>query len=192
MKKQKLPSLPYKTDALEPAISEKIMTLHHDKHHASYVEKANQALEQLNSKGEINYKHVLKELSFNLNGHIMHTIFWNNMQPYKLSNNPSDKLKKKLADHFGSVEEFKKQFSEIATGVEASGWAALVKSPEGELQIIQIENHHKLFLNNFTIILVIDVWEHAYYLDYENNRQEYLKNWWQVVNWSDVEERLNQ
>lgn len=189
MKKYSLPDLPYAYDALEPAISEKIMRLHHDKHHAGYVKKANQALEQLQSK-PVNHKQVLRDLSFNLNGHLLHTTFWQNMQPYQEDNQPTPAVKQRLSQAFGSVKEFKQQFAQTAQGVEGSGWGTLLLSPTGELQLMQIENHNKLYLADFKLVLVVDVWEHAYYLDYKNQRGDYLNNWWQVVNWEDVEQRL--
>lgn len=191
MQKQTLPNLPYQYDALEPAISERIMTLHHDKHHAGYVKKANRALDQLQTEQDINYKHVLRDLSFNLNGHLLHTVFWQNMRPYQQNNQPSEELKRRLADSFGSFAQFEEQFAQAAQSVEGSGWGVLLKSPDGELQIMQVENHNKLFLSNFTLVLVVDVWEHAYYLDYENQRGDYLDKWWQVVNWEDVRSRIN-
>lgn len=199
MKKQILPDLPYDYDALEPVISKRIMTLHHDKHHAGYVKKANAAIGQLKqaqarqaqaAEQEINYKHVLRDLSFNLNGHVLHSIFWQNMRSPQDNNQPSNDLKQKLEQSFGSVNQFKKRFSAVAGSVEGSGWGALVVNDAAELQIIQIENHNKLALNNFELVLVVDVWEHAYYLDYENNRGDYLDQWWQVVNWDDVASRL--
>lgn len=191
LKLQKLPDLPYKYDTLEPAISKKIMQLHHDKHHAGYVKKANKAIERLQSQNEVNYKHVLRDLSFNLNGHILHSVFWQNMKPYEKDNPPNEKVKKLLKANFGSFEIFKQQFSDVAASVEASGWGALVKDGNNQLQTIQIENHNKLFLNGYQLVLVVDVWEHAYYLDYQNQRQKYLQNWWQVVNWQNVESRLD-
>ncbi|MBD3279821.1 MAG: superoxide dismutase [Candidatus Pacebacteria bacterium] len=189
MKKQTLPKLPYSYQELEPAISARIMKLHHDKHHAGYVKKANAALKQLQTE-QPNYKQVLKDLSFNLNGHILHSVFWQNMRAYQQNNAPTPTVKKQLAKSFGSFANFKQSFNKTATSVEGSGWGALLKSPTGELQLMQLENHNKLFLNNFSLVLVVDVWEHAYYLDYENNRGQYLQNWWQVVNWDDVAKRL--
>ncbi|MBD3250022.1 MAG: superoxide dismutase [Candidatus Pacebacteria bacterium] len=192
--KQKLPDLPFAYDALEPAISARIMKLHHDKHHAGYVKKANAALEKLaainHEPDQINYKHVLRDLSFNLNGHLLHSVFWQNMKPFSQDNQPDQQLANQLSQAFGSVGYFKQAFTQTAASVEGSGWAALLKNDQGELQLMQIENHNKLYLSGFELVLVVDVWEHAYYLDYENNRNQYLDQWWQVVNWQDVASRL--
>jgi Fe-Mn family superoxide dismutase len=189
MKKYTLPDLPYSYDALEPAISKEIMKLHHDKHHQGYVDKANKAQEML-EKNDINFKHVYRDLSFNLNGHILHSNFWEIMQPYSEDNDPSDRVKEILSDSFESFESFKERFAMVAKSVEGSGWAALVKNADNDLQIIQIENHNKLFLSGFQIIMLLDVWEHAYYLDYMNDRGKYIDSWWKVVNWDEIESRL--
>ncbi len=191
MKKHKLSDLPYDYGALEPAISEKIMRLHHDKHHAGYVKKANSALEALDGDSEPNYKHVLRDLSFNLNGHLLHELFWGNMRAPQENNSPDDALTDQLAQRFGSFERFVEVFTKSAQTVEGSGWNALVQEYDGDdLQIIQIENHNKLYLTGYKIILIVDMWEHAYYLDYQNDRGKYLENWWSVVNWDVVGERL--
>jgi Fe-Mn family superoxide dismutase len=165
------------------------MKLHHDKHHQGYVDKANKAQEML-EKNDINFKHVYRDLSFNLNGHILHSNFWEIMQPYSEDNDPSDRVKKILSDSFESFENFKERFAMAAKSVEGSGWAALVKNADNDLQIIQIENHNKLFLSGFQIIMLLDVWEHAYYLDYMNDRGKYIDSWWKVVNWDEIESRL--
>lgn len=190
----KLSPLPYEYDALEPVISKEIMTLHHDKHHLAYVNGANSALELLEKSrtGEvqINVKAVLRDLSFNLNGHILHDIFWNNMKRYSENNDIPEKLTKLLVANFGSVEAFKKEFEDAGKAVEASGWVMLVKDDSGNLLVTQVQNHNLLNLTGFTPILVNDVWEHAYYLDYMNDRGTYLQKWWNIVNWDDVVGRL--
>jgi superoxide dismutase, Fe-Mn family len=188
MKKYELPKLDYEYNALEPIISEKIMKLHHDKHHAGYVDKANAAIEKL-EKGAKDAA-TMRSLSFNLNGHLMHEIFWKNMKAPKDDNAPSGNIKGVIEKNFGSFENFKNQFEESANTVEGSGWAVLCSDGEKNLFVTQIEKHNLMHLINFKPILVLDVWEHSYYLDYENRKPDFVKNFWKVVNWDDVESRL--
>src|SRR5690606_30474097 len=168
-----LPDLPYAYDALEPVISKEIMQLHHDKHHLAYVNGANTALEQLEKarKGEIeiNIKAVMRDLSFNLNGHLLHEIFWENMRPAKDDNAPSGEVLSLLEKNFGSFDAFKKEYSDAAKAVEGSGWVVLMKDEQNNLFVGQLEKHNLLGISGFTPILVNDVWEHAYYLDYKND-----------------------
>lgn len=188
-----LTNLPYAYDALEPVISKQIMELHHDKHHAAYVTGANTAMEKIakarSGELEINYREVLRDLSFNVNGVILHDIFWQNMRPAVADNKPTGKLLEQINTDFGSWEIFTKEFSSVATTVEGSGWAVLYKTPMG-LVAGQLEKHNLLGINGAMPILVLDVWEHAYYAQYLNNRAEYVKQWWQIVNWDDVSSRL--
>jgi superoxide dismutase, Fe-Mn family len=190
MKKIILTSLPYSYEELEGVISKKIVELHHDKHQAAYVNGANAALEKLEKsrKGEmeINTREVLRDWSFNYNGVKLHELFWLGMRKMSLENKPNEKLMKKIEKNFGSFEAFKKEFTAAATTVEGSGWAVLWKDNEDNLMIGQIEKHNLLGLNGWEPILVLDVWEHAYYLDYLNNRAEFVEKWWQVVNWDYV------
>lgn len=194
MKPFTLDPLPYSYDNLEPVISKQIMELHHDKHHQAYVNAANAALEKLGKsrKGEleINTREVMRDLSFNANGAMLHQMFWNNTRSVRPDNTPEGKLLNKINEEFGSVENFKKEFTNAAVMVEGSGWAVLWKNDEGDISIGQLEKHNLLGLNGFKPLLVLDVWEHAYYLDYLNNRAEYVNKWWQIVNWADVEARL--
>lgn len=189
-----LPDLPYAYDALEPVISKEIMQLHHDKHHLAYVNGANTALEQLEKarKGEIeiNIKAVMRDLSFNLNGHLLHEIFWENMRPAVENNMPEGEVLELLEKNFGSFDAFKKEYSDAGKAVEGSGWVVLMKDEEKNLFVGQLEKHNLLGINGFTPILVNDVWEHAYYLDYKNDRGAYVENWWKIVNWEDVGKRL--
>jgi Fe-Mn family superoxide dismutase len=187
--KYTLPDLPYGYADLQPAISEEIMTLHHDKHHKGYVDKANTAIEALSK--DPNLKHNLRDLSFNLNGHILHTKFWTTMKPYQKDNNPNDNTKKMLASRFGNFDNFKQQFTDAAKSVEGSGWMTLLRDSDENLNLMQIENHNKLYLAENSIVMLIDMWEHAYYLDYQNDRSKYLENWWNVVNWEEIEKRLS-
>lgn len=191
-----LPPLPYAYNALEPYISEKIMRLHHDKHHQTYVEGLNKAEKMLKKAREVGdydlLKHWEREAAFHGSGHYLHTIFWNNMAPNG-GGNPSGILAKQIIKDFGSLEKFKTHFTEAAKKVEGVGWSILVWSPRAHrLEILQSEKH-QLFTQWDTIpLLVLDVWEHAYYLQYENKRGEYVKNWWNLVNWSDVEKRYEE
>lgn len=188
--KLNLPSLPYAYNALEPVISQKIMELHHDKHHASYVNGANTALDKLQkiregqTEGDI--KATMRDLSFNYNGAKLHELFWQVMRPPIDNNGPDEKARQLLDENFGSFEAFKKEFNDAAKSVEGSGWAVLWQEKEGGLVVGQLEKHNLLGLNGLIPVLVLDVWEHAYYLDYLNDRATYIENWWQVVNWDYV------
>ncbi|USK48722.1 superoxide dismutase [Bacillus sp. CMF12] len=188
-----LPPLPYDYSALEPHISGEIMRLHHDKHHQSYVDGLNKAEVMLqNARDNNDYnlvKHWSRELAFHGSGHYLHTIFWNNMSP-EGGGKPSGALLKEINKYFGSFERFKSHFSEAAKQVEGVGWAILVWSPRARrLEILQSERHMLLTQWDTIPLLALDVWEHAYYLQYKNNRGDYVKNWWNVVNWKDVEDR---
>ena len=196
-KKYTLPPLPYKPDALAPYISEKIMTLHHDKHHQAYVHGANAALDKLAKarKGElqVDVRAVLRDYSFNVDGHILHSIFWPNMTPAgKGGGAPGGKLADMINQDFDSFDKFKAQFSDAAKTVEGSGWALLLYDKEtDQLVLTQVEKQNYMHLAQMTILLGLDVWEHAYYLDYSNDRAKYVDNWWNVANWSDVDSRLS-
>ncbi len=188
-----LPDLPYDYDALEPHIDQRIMELHHDGHHQSYVDSANDAreqLEEMRSDGEYDdIKAVKRQLAFNLSGHANHSIFWENMDPDG-GGEPGGAVADAIEDAFDSVDTFMEEFSEAAKAVEGAGWAMLFYDPlADELIIGQMESQHLLAHQNTTPILALDVWEHAYYLQYENNRGEYVDAWWDVVNWDDIDER---
>ncbi|MEM2963227.1 MAG: superoxide dismutase [Candidatus Anstonellales archaeon] len=197
MKKFELPDLPYSYDALEPYISKQIMELHHKKHHLAYVNGANAAVDKLENsrkgKAEIDIKATLRDLSFNLSGHLLHKVFWQNMAPPSKSGGetPGGEVGDRIDENFGSFEAFKKEFSSAAKSVEGSGWAALILEPTSErLFVIQIEKHNLLSLPRQKPILVLDVWEHAYYLQYLNDRAKYVDNFWSIINWDDVSKRL--
>jgi Fe-Mn family superoxide dismutase len=191
-----LPELPYKYNALEPVISQEIMTLHHDKHHAGYVNGANAALEKLDKarKGEaqIDIKAVLRDYSFNFGGHVLHSIFWPNMAPPgKGGGTPGGPLADEINADFGSFDKFKQQFSDAAKTVEGSGWALLLyDNMTDQLVLTQIEKQNFMHLAQLPILLGIDVWEHAYYLQYKNDRGAYVNKWWEVVNFDDVSARF--
>ena len=190
-----LPELPYSYDALEPSIDAHIMELHHDKHHQGYVNGANAALDTLEEMRENDewgdVKGVERNLAFNLAGHINHSVFWENMSPDG-GGEPGGDLADALDDQFGSFEEFKTHFSEAAKGVEGSGWGMLLYDHVADIPIVTMAENHQNQYPSATPLLVLDVWEHAYYLQYENNRGEYVDNFWDVVNWDDVEERYDE
>jgi Fe-Mn family superoxide dismutase len=193
--KHTLPNLQYPYNALEPYISGEIMELHHKKHHQSYVDGLNKAELELKKVRAMNdfslLKHWSKELAFHGSGHYLHTIFWNNMTPNG-SSTPTSHLLTEIDSYFGSFALFKRHFSESAKQVEGGGWALLVWSPRSRhLEILQTEKHMELTQWDTIPLLVLDVWEHAYYLQYKNNRAEYVKNWWEVVNWNNVELRFD-
>jgi Fe-Mn family superoxide dismutase len=185
MKPLNIVPLPYLYEELEPVISKQIMELHHDKHYVAYVNGANAALEKLEKNRE-----VIRDFSFNYNGAKIHEIFFANMRKLRENNLPEGKIFEAVNLNFGSFENFQKEFSLAAVGVEGSGWAVLWKDVENNLLIGQLEKHNLLGLNGMKPILVLDVWEHAYYLDYLNDRKQYVENFWKIINWDDVESRL--
>ncbi|WP_332631573.1 superoxide dismutase [Halalkalibacter flavus] len=190
----KLPPLPYAYNALEPYISEEIMRLHHQKHHQSYVDGLNKAEKEMQkARRRSDYdliKHWEREAAFNGAGHYLHTIFWNIMSP-RGGGRPSGELAQQINRDFGSFRKMKEHFSNAAEKVEAVGWALLVYSPRTHrLEILQAEKHQNLSQQDVIPLLVLDVWEHAYYLQYKNERKPYITNWWNVVNWPEVERRF--
>ncbi|GGK19717.1 superoxide dismutase [Caldalkalibacillus thermarum] len=192
----RLPPLPYAYNALEPYISQEIMRLHHRKHHQSYVDGLNRAEKKMaEARRTGNFeliRHWEREAAFNGSGHYLHTIFWNNMSPNG-GGEPSGELAKQIKQDFGSFRQFKKHFSEAAKEVEGVGWALLVWSPRSHrLEILAAEKHQHFAQWDVIPLLVLDVWEHAYYLQYKDNRGEYVDQWWNVVNWSDVAARFQE
>lgn len=191
-----LPPLPYSYDALEPHISKEIMQLHHTKHHQSYVDGLNKAEKMMKKARETNnyelLKHWEREAAFHGSGHYLHTIFWNNMHP-KGGGEPSGELLEQIRRDFGSFERFKRHFTEAAKSVEGVGWALLVWGQRSHrLEILQTEKHQIMTQWDTIPLLVLDVWEHAYYLQYKSDRTAYINSWWNVVHWRDVEERFAQ
>ncbi len=194
--KHELPPLPYAYDALEPHIDEQTMRLHHDKHHLGYVNGLNKAEDELaKARDEGNFgliKHWEREAAFHGSGHFLHSIFWPNMAPAGNGGGgqPSGDLANQINQDFGSFDKFKAQFTAAANAVEGSGWALLVWEPEGRhLSVLTAEKHQNLTQWSVVPLLVIDVWEHAYYLKYQNQRAAYVEAFWNVVNWPDVAER---
>ncbi len=181
---------------LEPYISKKQLTLHHQKHHQAYVNNANEILRKIDEAREadknLEMKSILKSLSFNIGGHILHSLFWRNLKPPKKGLlAPENTINNILEKEFGSFSRFKKEFSQAAVSVEGSGWAALTYCSRIQRPLIcQIEKHNLNLYPAFKILLVLDVWEHAYYLDYQNDRQKYVENFWPLVNWAEVAKRL--
>lgn len=194
--KHTLPPLPYSYDALEPFIHHEIMLLHHDKHHKSYVDGLNKAEKEMQkartTKNFELIKHWEREAAFHGAGHYLHTIFWSIMTP-KGGGKPSGMLMREINNAFGDFDHFKKHFSEAANNVEGVGWAIVVWSPRSRrLEILQAEKHQNLSQWDVVPILVLDVWEHAYYLQYQNDRKKYIENWWNIVNWREVERRFHE
>jgi Fe-Mn family superoxide dismutase len=193
-----LPKLRYEFGALEPFISSDQLKLHYEKHHQAYVDGANKILsklEQARKKDlDLDIKALSKELSFNLGGHILHSLFWKNLAPQIGENEgPQGTLKSILEGEFKSLGRFKKEFSKTAVSVEGSGWAALCWcKPLKKPLIIQIEKHNLNLIPDLPMLMVLDVWEHAYYLDYENMRATFVDAFWNIVNWAEVNKRLEE
>ncbi|MEF2966147.1 Fe-Mn family superoxide dismutase [Paenibacillus sp. M1] len=188
-----LPPLPYPYNALEPYIDEATMRIHHDKHHKTYVDDLNKAekkLQESRKSGNFDLvKHWERELAFNGAGHYLHTIFWDIMSPNG-GGKPEGELLEQIKRDFGSYDAFHKQFSSAAEKVEGGGWAILVWSPRAHrLEILTAEKHQNLSQWDVVPLLPLDVWEHAYYLKHQNNRKDYIADWWNVVYWPAVAER---
>ncbi|HLS14953.1 MAG TPA: superoxide dismutase [Beutenbergiaceae bacterium] len=189
-----LPDLPYDYAALEPHISGKIMELHHSKHHNTYVTGANTALEKLaeareaDDLGAVNM--LSKNLAFNLGGHINHTVFWNNLSPDG-GGEPDGEVAELFKDQFGSFANFKTHFTQNATGIQGSGWSVLGwDSVGGRALVFQLFDQQANVPVGITPLLMLDMWEHAFYLDYLNVKADYVKAFWNIVNWQDVASRL--
>ena len=189
-----LPELPYDYAALEPHISGKIMQLHHDKHHQAYVTGANTALDALAEAREsgnlANVNKLEKDLAFNVGGHVNHTIFWNNLSP-EGGERPEGELAAALDEYFGSFEQFQAHFTATAMGVQGSGWAVLAWDALGQrANVVQLFDQQGNLPAGTVPLLMLDVWEHAYYLDYLNVRADYVKAFWNIANWEDVARRF--
>jgi Fe-Mn family superoxide dismutase len=195
-----LPPLPYPSDALEPHIDKTTMEIHHDKHHGAYVTNLNKALE---SAPEWQNKPI-EEILTNLNsvpesirtavrnnggGHANHSLFWNLLSA-KGGGAPKGNIESVITSNFGSFDSFKEKFNAAATGRFGSGWAWLVKDGSGKFEITSTANQDNPLMEGKTPIFGLDVWEHAYYLKYQNRRPEYIAAWWNVVNWDEVNKQL--
>ncbi|MDC0912157.1 superoxide dismutase [Aquiluna sp.] len=188
-----LPELSYDYSALEPHISARIMELHHSKHHQAYVTGANAALEAMEkARIEDNFAtlpKLQKDLAFNLGGHVNHSIFWKNLSPS--SSAPEGDLAAAITEYFGSFEAFKNHFSAAAIGIQGSGWAYLAWDALGNRMIIGqlYDQQGNLAMGNIPL-LMLDMWEHAFYLDYQNVKADYVKAFWNIISWEDVANRF--
>lgn len=189
-----LPDLPYDYAALEPYISGEIMELHHDKHHATYVAGINTTVEQLADARESasfgSLSTLEKNLAFHLGGHVNHSVFWPNMSPDG-GDKPTGELAQAIDDHFGSFDAFRGHFEANALGVQGSGWSVLTWDMVSQRPfVIQHFDHQGNVPICMVPLLMLDMWEHAYYLQYKNDKATFVKEWWNVVNWADVQSRF--
>ena len=190
-----LPELPYAYGKLAPHISEEQLKIHHQKHHQAYVNGANALSLALAQARQTNAtydpKAVAKELSFQVGGHILHSLFWKNLKPAPAQKPmPMGEIGEAVIEQFGTYERFIQEFSGLAATVEGSGWASLVYCREtGRLLLTQIEKHNANIIPSYSILLVLDVFEHAYYLDYKNERAKFIDAFWNIVNWEEVNNR---
>ncbi len=197
-----LPSLPYPFEALEPHIDAATMRLHHDKHHQAYIDKLNLALEKYPALAEKKVEDLLRDLSSvpaeiktavqnHGGGHVNHRLFWTIMRPKTEDNRPIGKLASRIDESFNSWDGFKEKFSAVASGQFGSGWAWL-SLKNGELELSATGNQDSPLSAGATPLLGLDVWEHAYYLKYQNRRAEYIENFWPIINWAEVEKRYEE
>jgi len=194
-----LPQLPYGYKELEPYISEQQLMIHHQKHHQTYVNGTNAIFEKLEKarkdKTDLDIKAILKELSFDIGGHFLHSLFWENLAPPGKGGGgkPEGILAEIINIEFGDFERFKKEFTQAALSVEGSGWSTLVFDKQiGRPILMQIEKHNFNIYPTFGILMVLDVFEHAYYIDYKNERTRFIEAFWNIVNWKTVSKRLEE
>lgn len=190
----KLPPLPYAYDALEPVIDQQTVTIHHDRHHAAYVAGLNRAiagLAEARKAGNFeNIQSLARDAAFHGSGHVLHSLYWVSMAP-RAGGEPKGELAKAIAADFGNFNTFREEMSAATTRVEASGWGVLVFDPfSRHLRVLQAERHQDLSIWGVVPLMVIDAWEHAYYLKYQNRRADYVRAFWDVVNWDGVEQRM--
>jgi Fe-Mn family superoxide dismutase len=192
-----LPKLPFGYKSLAPYISEEQLTLHHQKHHQAYVTGANNVLEKLDKarkeNTDLDMKAILKELSFHIGGYRLHKLFWENMAPAGAGGGglPKGDLLNAINDEYGKYDRFKTEFTQAASGVEGSGWAVLTYCMHtGRLMILQLEKHNVNMVPGYRVLMALDVWEHAYYLDYKNDRAKFIEAFWNIVNWDEVNARF--
>jgi Fe-Mn family superoxide dismutase len=189
---QQLP-LPYPYDGLEPHIDKETVLIHYGKHHAGYVSNFNKTLRRLSEARKTGdyglIKHLSRDLAFHGSGHVLHTLYWANMTP-KRNGGPTGELLQAVNQNFGSFEGFRRQFSAATNSVEASGWGIMAMEPfHGQVVILQAEKHQDLTIWGVIPLLVCDVWEHAYYLKYQNRRSVYVENFLRIVDWQEVAKR---
>jgi Fe-Mn family superoxide dismutase len=192
-----LPKLAYGYKDLEPYISEQQLALHHQKHHQAYVNGANALLQKLDQArkdgADLDMKAIAKEMSFHYGGHELHSLFWRCLAPAKNGGGgqPNGAFADAIKKDFGSFERFKKEFTTVSNSVEGSGWGVLSYCDEtGRLSILQAEKHNVNFPVGFRLLMCLDVWEHAYYLDYKNDRAKFIEGFWNIVNWETVSKRF--
>jgi Fe-Mn family superoxide dismutase len=191
-----LPKLPYGYKDLAPYISEEQLRIHYEKHHQAYVNGANGILQRIDKarkeNADLDVKSTLKEFSWNIGGHLLHSLFWGTLASAgKGGGKPSGTIANTLDKEFGSFDRFKKEFTQAAVSVEGSGWAALTWCMQtGRPIIMQIEKHNTNIYPMFRILMVLDVFEHAYYLDYKNDRARFVETFWNIINWDAINERL--
>lgn len=189
-----LPDLSYDYGALEPHYSGRMLELHHSKHHAAYVKGVNATLERLaEARRQEDFEFIVgleKTLAFNLSGHVMHSLFWKNLNP-EGGDKPQGVLASAIDEFFGSFENFKQHMSKATGTVQGSGWGALAWEPLGKRLVVeQVYDHHGNIGSGSLPLLVIDAWEHAFYLQYQNEKKKYIDAIWSVVHWPDVQERF--
>ncbi|MFO0983322.1 MAG: superoxide dismutase [Planctomycetota bacterium] len=194
MPKYILPDLPYDHAALEPHISGKILELHHDQHHAAYVAGANQALERLaEARAKEDFTRIAateRMLAFHLSGHVLHSLFWQNLTP-DAARTPAGALAAQIERDFGGIDKLKRQMNEAAASIMGSGWAALVWEPLGRVLLVtQIYDHQSNLDQSGVPLMVIDAWEHAYYLQYQTRKTDYFAALWNLWHWEDIEARF--
>ncbi len=197
MSRYVLPDLPYDYGALEPHLSGQIMQLHHDKHHRTYVDTANECIECIDKLIEVRRKRDFEsiaalehKLAFNVSGHVLHSLFWQNLAP-RAGGEPQGDLARAIARDFGSFESFKQQVIHTASTIMGSGWAALVWDPViHRLGTTQIHDHQSEVTQGSVPLLVLDAWEHAYYLQYQTEKNRYFEAIWNLWNWNDVAQRF--
>lgn len=192
-----LPDLPYGYGDLAPFVSEQLLKVHHDGHHKKYVDQANALLEKFDKAradgSSLNMKCEAQALAFNVGGHYLHSLFWKNMAPPSRGGGgkPGGRIADEIDREFGSYERFQKEFKDLADSVESSGWATMVWCTQTHRPLlIQIKDHDLYAIPGFRVLMVLDVWEHAYYLDYKNKKPEYTAGFWNVINWDEVDRRL--
>jgi superoxide dismutase, Fe-Mn family len=189
-----LPDLPYDYAALEPHLSAELLELHHDKHHKAYVDGANTTLEKLSkARSDDSFDSInqlQKNLAFHVSGHVLHSVFWTNMSPDG-GGRPEGDLAAAIDEFLGSFEGFRKQLTEAAVNVQGSGWGALAWEPMAQRLVVEQVYDHQGNIGNGTVpLLVLDMWEHAYYLQYRNVKADWVEAFWEIVSWPDVEGRL--
>ena len=199
----KLPLLPYSYSTLEPVIDTKTMEIHHTKHHQTYVDKLNTAISKYPELENKSVEELLTSLDTlpedirvavrnHGGGHFNHSQFWTMMRAPIEDNKPEGKIAEEINKSFGDFSKFKEKFAETAVGVFGSGWAWLILNKDGNLEITKSANQDSPISTGNKILLALDIWEHAYYLKYQNKRAEYIEGWWKVVNWQEVEKRYGE